>query len=255
MHNRCATGPISYPIDTSRRVKRWHRGEHMALRLLPTIADNLAQQVVERGDRVADQVYRHLRKSIVSGEIVPGSRLRETEVAVALGVSRTPVREAISRLIGDWLVREISTGGVEVTDMMAEATEIYHIREALELCAARLAATRITGEQLSRLDELNKRMTRASFKERVQINQDFHLTIAEASGSYRLLEMIRGFREMFLDPRWVSRQDSAYARRAAEDHKNILAALRAKSPAKAERALRAHLKLGWAEVQSHTKAK
>jgi len=223
------------------------------MKTMSNVAENLAQFPVARGDRVADQVYRHLRKAIVSGEIKSGSRLRETEIAAALNVSRTPVREAISRLIGDWLVREISTGGVEVTDVMAEATEIYHIREALELCAARLAATRITPEQLKTLDNLIKAMPTASFKERVRINQEFHLTIAEASGSYRLVEMIRGFREIFLDRRWISRQDSAYARRAVEDHKKIVAALRAKSPSKVERILRAHLKLGWSELQSHTK--
>lgn len=223
------------------------------MKTMSNVAKNLAHFPVARGDRVADQVYRYLRKAIISGEIKSGSRLLETEIAAALSVSRTPVREAISRLIGDWLVREIITGGVEVTDVMAEATEIYHIREALELCAARLAATRITPEQLKTLDNLIKAMPTASFKERVRINQEFHLTIAEASGSYRLVEMIRGFREIFLDRRWISRQDSAYARRAVEDHKKIVASLRAKSPSKVERILRAHLQLGWSELQSHSK--
>jgi len=69
---------------------------------------------VTRPQRVADQVYRHLRRAIVGGKIAPGTRLREVDAAAALKVSRTPVREAISRLIGDWLVRELPTGGVEV---------------------------------------------------------------------------------------------------------------------------------------------
>src|SRR5690242_6209456 len=102
--------------------------------------DKLAEFQVARTDKVADQVYRQLRHAILSEEIAPGTRLRETEIAAAMKVSRTPVREAISRLIGDWLVREVSTGGVEVTDLMSEISEIYQIREALELCAARLAA-------------------------------------------------------------------------------------------------------------------
>jgi DNA-binding GntR family transcriptional regulator len=218
------------------------------------VAENLAQSPVARGDRVADQVYRHLRKAIGSGEIAPGTRLRETEIAAALNVSRTPVREAISRLIGDWLVRELGTGGVEVTDVMAEAADIYHIREALELCAVRLAADRITPELLNKLDKLIASAPSASFRERVRINQEFHLTIAEASGSRRLFEMIRGFREIFLDGRWISRQDSTYARRALEDHKAIVTALRAHSASRAERALRAHLKLGWDELKSHTRS-
>src|SRR5579872_4182102 len=135
-----------------------------------SIAGNLGQIPVARSDRVADQVYRHLRRAIVSEQIPPGTRLRETEIAAALKVSRTPVREAISRLLGDWLVREISTGGVEVVDAMAEITDIYYIREALELCAAKLAAGRISSEQLEKLDQLVRQSRNASFKERVQLN-------------------------------------------------------------------------------------
>jgi DNA-binding GntR family transcriptional regulator len=217
------------------------------------IAENLAQSPVARNDRVADQVYRHLRRAILSGGIAPGTRLRETEIAAALKVSRTPVREAISRLIGDWLVREINTGGVEVIDATAEIAEIYYIREALELCAGRLAATRITREQLDRLEQLLKLQRTASFAERVHINQQFHLTIAEASGSPRLLEMIRGFREYFLNRRWISKQDTKLAKRARDDHEEIVAALRARSPARVERLLRRHLKLGWEELIAGTK--
>src|SRR5580692_3956977 len=114
----------------------------------PANAGHLAQFSVARPDRVADQVYRHLRQAILSEQIAAGTRLRETEVAAALKVSRTPVREAISRLIGDWLVRELNTGGVEVVDIGDEVTDIFHIREALEICAVRLAAMRITREQL-----------------------------------------------------------------------------------------------------------
>jgi DNA-binding GntR family transcriptional regulator len=133
-------------------------------------------------------------------------------------------------------------------DAAAEIAEIYYIREALELCAGRLAATRITREQLARLDELIKLQLSASFEERVHINQRFHLTIAEASGSPRLFEMIRGFREYFLNRRWISKQNTKWARRARDDHKQIVAALRARSPDRVERILRQHLKLGWEEL-------
>jgi DNA-binding GntR family transcriptional regulator len=218
----------------------------------PTMAENLAVLEVARPDRVAEQVYRHLRQAILLETIKPGSRLRETEIAAALKVSRTPVREAISRLIGDWLVRALSTGGVEVIDPTEEIAEIYYIREALEICAGRLAATRITPEQLAKLDELSKSARNASFRERVRLNQEFHLTIAEASGSKRLLAMVRSFREYFLSSRWVSREESKFFKRAVEDHKKIVAALRARSPERVERALRAHLKIGWDELKSGT---
>lgn len=219
-----------------------------------SLSDNLARLPVARPDRVADQVYRHLRQAILSEAIQPGTRLRETEIAAALKVSRTPVREAISRLIGDWLVRELDTGGVEVIDATAEITEIYYIREALEICAGRLAASRITKDQLEKLDDLVRSARSASFKERVRINQAFHLTIAEASGSNRLLAMIRGFREYFLNPRWISGQDSKMAKHALEDHRKIVAALRARSPDKVEKILRKHLKIGWDELKSGTRS-
>jgi DNA-binding GntR family transcriptional regulator len=218
-----------------------------------TIAANLAQSPVARPDKVADQVYRHLRQAILAEDIPAGARLRETEIAAALKVSRTPVREAISRLIGDWLVREVTTGGVQVTDLMSEITEIYYIREALELCAARLAATRITPKQLEKLDRLVKDARNASFKERVRINQEFHLTLAEASGSQRLVAMIRSFREYFLGRRWISRQNSKMAQQALSDHEKIVAALRAGSPERVEKILRSHLKLGRRELISSTK--
>jgi DNA-binding GntR family transcriptional regulator len=204
---------------------------------------------VARADRVADQVYRHLRRAILTETFKPGARLREVEIAARLGVSRTPVREAISRLIGDWLVREIDTGGVEVVDATAEVVEIYFIREALEICAGRLAATRITKPQLDKLEGLVQSARTATFKERVAINQEFHLTLAEASGSARLIAMIRNLREYFLSPRWVSGQDSTMAKRALEDHKKIVIALRAKSPDRVEKLLRSHLKIGWDQLQ------
>jgi DNA-binding GntR family transcriptional regulator len=220
----------------------------------PTSVETLTQFSVARPDRVADQVYRHLRQAILSEQIAAGTRLRETEIAAALKVSRTPVREAISRLIGDWLVRELDSGGVEVIDAMSEAADIYHIREALELCAARLAAKRITPVQLAKLDGLVKEARTASFKERVRINQQFHMTIAEAAGSPRLLGMISGFREYFLNRHWISRQNTAMAKRAQEDHKKIVVALKSGSAEKVERVLRSHLKLGWEELIAHAKS-
>src|SRR5215475_16152811 len=98
----------------------------IALKACRPVAKNLARRTVARNDRMADQVYRHLREAILAEGIAPGTRLRETEVAAALKVSRTPVREAISRLIGDRLVHKINTGGVEVIDAMAEIAEIYY---------------------------------------------------------------------------------------------------------------------------------
>lgn len=210
----------------------------------PLSSGTMKPATVMRAVRVADQVYRHLRRAIISGEIASGARLREVEIAQALGVSRTPVREAISRLIGDRLVREHETTGVEVVDMAGDVADIHHIREALELCAARLAAERITDEQLQLLEDLVKRGHKASPAERVRVNHQFHLTIVQASGSPRLIEMLNSFNEYFLHPRWVTRTEKKLVDQALRDHEQIVAALRARSPDRTERVLRRHLKLG-----------
>src|SRR5690625_915015 len=99
--------------------------------------------------KLADQIYTYLRKGILDGEILSRTRLIESEVAAALNASRTPVREAISRLIQDRLVTPLSSGGVEVGDSLRAYDEICYIREALEGVAARPAAENIPEKEQS----------------------------------------------------------------------------------------------------------
>lgn len=199
---------------------------------------------ITRAERVADQVYRRLRQSIMHGELAPGERLRETEIAETLAVSRTPVREAISRLIGDRLVYELAAGGVEVVDTRAEMEEIYTIREALEVCAVGLASARIDAEQLEKLEHLVEAAEATSYLQhgrRASLNEAFHLTIAEAARSPRLAALIADFREFFLNSAWLSRQTEEDARKALLDHRAIVEALRKGDRKTAEAALKKHL--------------
>jgi len=199
---------------------------------------------IMRAERVSDQVYRRLRLSILNGEIAPGARLRETEIAENLAVSRTPVREAISRLIGDRLVRELATGGVEVVDTRAEMEEIYAIREALEVCAVGLAASRIDAAQLDELERLLATAEATSYLQhakRAALNESFHLTIADAARSPRLAALIAEFREFFLNSSWLSQQQEDDARKALGDHRAIIDALRRGDRAGAETTLKKHL--------------
>jgi DNA-binding GntR family transcriptional regulator len=187
------------------------------------------------------------------GDIAPGTRLREIEVAKSLAVSRTPVREAISRLIGDRLVRELPYGGVEVGETAAELYEIYHIREALESCAARMAAVSITESQLEKLEQLvaaAAALDENQFEARSRLNEEFHMTIIDAAGSIRLREMILGFREFFMNAKWLSRYDRKGLQHALQDHRDIIAALRRRSPATVEKLIRAHLKSAYAKLLS-----
>jgi DNA-binding GntR family transcriptional regulator len=197
----------------------------------------------ERMPSLAEQIYRRLRQAIITGSIEPGRRLREVELAALLAASRTPLREAIARLVGDRLVRALPQGGVEVVDTNLERGDIHEIRVGLECTAIRLAAQRITPDELVHLDGLIDASVDTplqDFQQRSAINAYFHDRIRAAARSDRLMDMIHGFREFFLDAEGISRLDEAESRRAISEHENIVAALRHRDPERCERLIRKH---------------
>lgn len=194
--------------------------------------------------RVADQLYRRLRRAIIDGSIPARSRLVEVDLAQALNASRTPVREAISRLTSDYLVKPLAFGGVEVIDTQSELDEIYFIREALEGCAARLAAEHATAEEIAELDALVAETEALPLNEihrRVQINRRFHDLITHASRSERVIQMVEGFREFFLSEKVLSRYSKRESENAIADHREIVDAIRERDGKKCERLIRRHL--------------
>jgi DNA-binding GntR family transcriptional regulator len=210
--------------------------------------DSLDLQALSRTgpaeDRVADRVYRRLRHAILSGKIEPRTRLVETEVAKALDTSRTPVREAISRLTSDQLVVPLPITGVTVVDTSAELADIYSVRAVLEGCAARFAAERATEEEIVRLEKLVAETLNARHgdpAERVRINSEFHIAITEASRSPRLISLIVGFRDFFLSERTLERYTETASRKACEQHAEIVEAIRMRNGNRAERLVRQHL--------------
>lgn len=197
-----------------------------------------------RPDRMSRQVYRHLREAIIAGTLAPGTRLREIELAQTLNVSRTPLREAIARLISDRLVRPLPRGGVEVIDTERELSDIYQIRTALEGCAARQAAARITPAALAALQDLVDQSIALPFEaveQRIAVNTAFHDALCRASGSPRLIEMIGEFREFFLNERGLRRFDRDDTNAAVDEHQAIVDALRAHDGERAEALVRRHL--------------
>jgi DNA-binding GntR family transcriptional regulator len=197
-----------------------------------------------RPDRMSHQVHRRLREAIIDGTLAPGTRLREIELAQTLNVSRTPLREAIARLISDRLVRRLPHGGVEVIDTAQELHDIYQIRTALEGCAARLAAARIAASALETLQDLADRSAALPFEaveRRIAINTAFHDGLCQASDSPRLIEMIDEFREFFLTERGLRRFDRNDTKAAVAEHRQIVDALRARDGERAEAIVRRHL--------------
>ena len=149
--------------------------------------------------RAGEHVYLTLRRRIMSGHYAPGAQLKEEGLATELDVSRTPVRAALQRLIGDGLVIGQSNRGAFVAEWTTQDIgEIYELRSLLEAHAAGLAAERRTPEQLVKMSELTDQMEQLcrrkpqNYLAEIQnLNQRFHLLILEASCSPRLRTMAR----------------------------------------------------------------
>lgn len=218
------------------------------------MAEDRPQLQVVRTEPVALQAYRALRQGILQGQFKAGSRLIETEVAEMLGISRTPVREALSKLEAEGLVDLLPTGGMVVRDIEAELEEIYGLRQRVEGYAAYLAALRITPEALAGLEEVCKRARAAvdtrPLEERAELNNTFHRLLTEASGSARLIRLTSGYREYFLNQQILRFYDRDTSLRRHEQHRQIVEALRQRDPERAERLVVEHFQSALAVIRA-----
>jgi DNA-binding GntR family transcriptional regulator len=205
----------------------------------------IAKVAGEKAAPSADVVYRALRERIIEGRLAPGAWLVEAELATEFGVSRTPVREALKRLIAERLAAHDAFRGTIVRSVdPREATEIGEMREVHEGLAARLAASRATDEQLDELDYIQEQLVLVlrnnRYTEAAGHNARFHELIYTAAGNQRLAEVARGLQDFV---RRYTVEAISHPDRAASivaEHKEMLKALRARDPAAAEATARAH---------------
>lgn len=201
-----------------------------------------------------EQAYTRLRKAIVLGEIRPNERLVESELAVALNVSRTPVREGLQRLAAEGLITSVRRGWVVRELAIDEVREIYEIREALEGFAARLAATRATKGQLRRLEQIIARRAETTpdqRKELVSGNDLFHGTIFKASGNRRLQAEIIRTNEYYFNMREATLYTDEEMAASAHQHEEMVKALQDHDGDQAERIARAHIREALAVILRH----
>lgn len=201
-------------------------------------------KIPPRGN-LAPQVYKQLRKAILRGQLQPGSRLVESRMAEELGVSRTPVREAVSRLVAQGFVKEIEGGVRIVADMEVEIHEVFAIRQLLEGFAARLAAQNASGDELREIERVCQASMRAvestSVAERAALNNIFHGAIAKASQSDRLIKIISEFYEYAITEEMLPFFATDSSHRHVAQHAEIVDALKARDADLAEAVMRRHL--------------
>ncbi len=185
-----------------------------------------------------EEVYEAVRRDIMDGTFPPGDLLKERELAEKYGVSKTPVREALSLLEQDELVKVIPRAGYMVTQLtLRDLQEVRRLRVTLEAMAARLAVKRITEKELEELEGL----TSTSDPEEARLfNRQFHSVVARASGNTRLAKMI----EQLLDDtdRWAALEIAGLTPALLlVGHHAELEALRTRDPDIAEEAMRKHV--------------
>ena len=184
-----------------------------------------------RGERTADVIARRLARAILSGDIGPGTRLREENLARTFAVSRTPVREALILLSGTGLAHVEPNRGATVLQLTAaDVSEVYHLRAVLESESAAMAAVRITAELAALLFKICDGMGElheAAASEQLAADTQFHYTIAEASGSARLHALVRQVSAIPEAYRSAIPYTGADMTEAERQHRGIAEAIRA----------------------------
>lgn len=203
---------------------------------------------VERVDTqtLADRACDMLERAILSGHLAPGTALGEAELAGQLGISRGPVREAINRLEGRRLVQRIPHAGVRVVCLSdAEVAELFAVREVLEGLAAQLAARHMTAQELDELEAaapFRHQAPAAGDLRHSRFGEDFHVRIAQGSRNRRLIDYLCTDMYSLLQLYRIRSGGSPMRAGSADEHREIVAALREQDGDAAEKLMRAHVR-------------
>ncbi|MAM62230.1 GntR family transcriptional regulator [Maritimibacter sp. UBA3975] len=200
-------------------------------------------------NRIVDNVYEHLREQILSGEIPPGTRLTAPALAEKLGVSRSPVREAVQKLTRQRLAVERPRRGVEVVNCeLSDTIRLFELREVLEGLAASLAALRASEEEIedirAAMEEHESLILKADTVARQKANMRFHALIRDAADNP---ELARSLDDLQAQIRLAMNTMKAHLTpnelsQTAEDHRHIYEGIAARDSETAEKAARLHIR-------------
>ena len=193
-----------------------------------------------------DVVFNTLRRAILKGELKPGERLMEIALADKLGVSRTPIREAIRKLELEGLVVMAPRKGAKVASITErDLSDVLEVRKGMEVLAISLACKRITGEELEKLETIEqsfqKLIESGNLTELAEMDVKFHDTIYQATNNQRLVQLLNNLREQMYRYRMEYLKDIAVRRTLAEEHKAICRALRERDEQQAEQYVSIHI--------------
>ncbi len=194
---------------------------------------------------IRESVYDHLRDAILNGEFLPAERLGEVELTERLGVSRTPIREAIGRLTQDGLLESTPGRGVRIRVVSAaEARDAYLVRETLDGLAAALAAKAHTPADAAALAATLKELETASsedYREQTRLDLSFHRHVAQAAHNLPLLDLARDLEQRIALVKHQTRVYNSHPQ-TAEQHRAILQAVLDRDEAAAREHAMSHVR-------------
>jgi DNA-binding GntR family transcriptional regulator len=205
----------------------------------PRVAKNLSARV-----------YLQIKNLILCNEVMPGQKMHHQELSDRLGVSRTPVREALTRLVQEGYVSFLPNRGFTCKEIrLQEAEELYDLREALEAFAIERAVANVSD---AALDELSRKISiygadvrRRFSRERLIYDQDLHLEIARLARNETLTRALtQVFERIILKRRTDGLYDPARGVTAHQEHLRLIEAMKRRDAAQATSILRAHIRAG-----------
>lgn len=193
-----------------------------------------------------DVVFNTLRQAILTGELKPGERLMEIHLANKLGVSRTPIREAIRKLELEGLVTMIPRRGAEVAQITEKSmNDVLEIRRAMDALCVELACDRISEEELEKLknacDYFEKAVRSKDAKKIAQADVELHDIIVQATGNQRLIQLVNNLSEQMYRYRYEYIKDASQHERLIEEHRIIYESIVKKDKETASQAARMHI--------------
>lgn len=193
-----------------------------------------------------DVVFNTLRQAILTGELKPGERLMEIHLANRLGVSRTPIREAIRKLELEGLVTMIPRRGAEVSQITEKSmNDVLEVRRALDALCAELACDRISDEELDNLGKACTAFEQAvrtrDIRKIAQADVALHDIIVQATGNQRLIQLVNNLSEQMYRYRFEYIKDFSQHERLIEEHRIIYQSIVNKDKETASREAKIHI--------------
>ena len=193
------------------------------------------------------RVFHTIREDILNGKYQANEELKEKSIGEELGVSRTPVREALRQLELEGLVHIIPNKGAFVEGItLKDVKDIYEIRALLEGLCARWAAENITQEQIEELEEnvflSDFHYSKGNWDQMVELDNRFHELVYEACGSKELTHVLRDYHHYLQRIRRITLEQKKRARASMDEHRRIAEALKARDAKSAEKYAREHIR-------------